>query len=229
MANLADIRVILFDAVGTLIYPSPPAVDVYQQVGAQWGANLSRDEVACRFRNAFATIFAKGNSTPTSHAIEHQRWREVVSAVFGDTPAPLNAIFEQLWTHFAKSENWSLFPDVADVWRTLEQRGFELGIASNFDDRLPEVLGGLPPLSTCRHVFWSSRIGYAKPHPRFFQTVADLLQTPPDTLLLVGDDWQNDVLGATAAGWRAVYLDRTSQAPTDRAITTFTDIMNFLD
>lgn len=230
MANLLpDVEAVLFDAVGTLIYPDPPAIEVYRQAGARFGVDLPRDEIALRFRSAFTEVFADAQTAATSHAAEYAKWRQVVSAVFHDTPAPLDAIFEELWTHFAQSQHWSLFAEAPDSWRELEQRGYLLGIASNYDDRLPAVLAGLPPLSECRRVFWSSRVGYAKPHPRFFQIVANALRLAPKQILLVGDDWDNDFLGAKSAGWQSVYLARDPQNAPSESISTLVELLNFLD
>jgi FMN phosphatase YigB (HAD superfamily) len=47
-------RAVLFDAVGTLLRPHPPVVDVYQAAGRRFGCDLAREEVAARFRQAFA-------------------------------------------------------------------------------------------------------------------------------------------------------------------------------
>jgi putative hydrolase of the HAD superfamily len=214
--------------VGTLIEPVPPAVEVYHCVGAAFGADLSREEVAKRFRSAFAQAFAHSASTPTDDVRERKQWRQVVSSVFAGTPASLESIFVELWEHFARSESWSLFADVAPAWSELERRGYVLGIASNFDSRLPAVLAGLPPLDSCKHVFWSSKLGYAKPHPQFFRTVVDSLRLPANQILLVGDDWQNDIVGAAQSGWQTLFLDRRRTASERPSITQLTELLPLL-
>ena len=49
----ATIAAVVFDAVGTLIEPAPPAAEVYAAVGRKYGSRLSVPEVAPRFRAAF--------------------------------------------------------------------------------------------------------------------------------------------------------------------------------
>jgi putative hydrolase of the HAD superfamily len=227
--SFPGVKAVLFDAVGTLIQPDPPAAEVYRRAGASLGAELPREEIERRFRAAFAAAFSDGRSAPTSHASEQAKWREVVTAVFRDTPAPIDELFPLLWEHFAHSQHWSVFPDVAPVWSELERRGFRLGIASNYDDRLPGVLAGLPPLDRCEHIFWSSRVGYAKPHPQYFAFVARSLNLPGDTILMVGDDPQIDIGGAASAGWRTMLLDRQSRAPSASSIPTLAALPSLLD
>src|SRR5262249_26989114 len=75
-----------------------------------------------------------------------------------------------------------------------------------FDDRLLAIRGGLAPLARCpvERVFVSSRIGYLKPFAGFFRHIEQAVGLPPEEILLVGDDPQNDYAGAAAAGWKAV-------------------------
>jgi HAD superfamily hydrolase (TIGR01509 family) len=61
--------------------------------------------------------------------------------------------------------------------------------------------------------FPSCRIGYAKPDPRAFIAVAEHCGVAPAQILHIGDDWACDVVGAVAAGLRAVWISRGRQAP----------------
>ena len=124
--------------------------------------------------------------------------------------AQAGAIFDDLWEHFARPGNWRLFDDAAPVWQALIAAGVTIGIASNFDDRLDGICKTLAPLSECRHVFVSSRVGWRKPRPEFFAAIAHELGFQPAEMLLVGDDLENDFRAARAAGWQAVLVDRSA-------------------
>lgn len=224
------IRAVLFDAVGTLIYPDPSAVEVYFKFGCEFGSKLSFDEVSLRFHAAFhaeeqADLLDTDASTaisfrrkPTSEDREHCRWQRIVESVFEDVPDASGELFATLWNHFADSRNWRVFEDVPPAMRHLEQLGLVIGIASNFDQRLVEITQRLKPLAACKHVFCSSLVGYPKPSPEFFRTVEKELQLGPREILLIGDDWVNDYQAATSAGWQAVHLDRSRT--TDDGLTT---------
>jgi putative hydrolase of the HAD superfamily len=233
MVNPQSIQAVLFDAVGTLIYAEPPVADVYHAAGRRYGSQLDRVAVERRFRAAMrrrAEQLLSAEPPPTSHAAERAMWREIVCEVFDDLPRETagGELFETLWRHFARPQSWRLYDDVAGAWRELESRGYRLGVASNFDDRLAGVCRGLPPLDACRHLFWSARIGHSKPSREFFRRVEQALGLAPTELLLVGDDWHSDIEGARRAGWSAVYLDRSGQSKSPGHIASLMELPNLL-
>src|SRR5687767_6525522 len=108
---------ILFDAVGTLIYPDPPVAEVYLAAGRKFGSQLAAEDVAARFRSALAAEFDSASDftrPPTSEFAELARWRRIVSAIFDDVPSPhASRLFQTLWLHFAEPAHWRLYDDVA--------------------------------------------------------------------------------------------------------------------
>lgn len=203
-------RWILFDAVGTLMFPEPSVAEVYYAAAARFGSRLSLAEIHRRFPLALEKGFSGG--CETSEENEHNRWRAIVAEVVNDIPQPENveAVFRQLWLHFAQPGSWRLYDDAAAALRELHGRGFRLGIASNFDGRLNRIVGGHAALGACEKVFVSSDVGYCKPDARFFRTIQDRLGVAANQIALVGDDEMCDVQAATVAGWRAIHLDRSA-------------------
>ena len=219
---ISGVRAVLFDAVGTLIRPEPAVAEVYWQAGQRVGSALRQDEIASRFRAAFATHFGSQPNVAavTNEAAERLRWQRVVADVFVDVPDADGKLFETLWQHFAQSQHWVVFDDVGDTWRGLAERGVEIGIASNFDERLRAICRGLDPLSRCERLFYSSRIGCAKPRREFFRAIERELGLEPHQLLLIGDDPENDFAGALNAGWHALLLDRNGGGPSETSSET---------
>jgi putative hydrolase of the HAD superfamily len=209
---------ILFDAVGTLIYPDPPVAEVYYAAGRRFG---SQSEIEARFRLALAAGQTGG---PTSEANERERWRRIVRQVLDDVTTQRDALFEAMWNHFAQPQHWRLYDDAAATLEPLRGCGWKLGIASNFDSRLNNIVAGHPPLRSCDAVFVSSEVGYTKPDSRFFKAIEQRLQTHPGQILLVGDDEAADVQGATSAGWRVLLLKRDGFCP-EGAIRTLNELL----
>lgn len=54
----------------------------------------------------------------------------------------------------------------------------------------------------------SEAVGVAKPDPRIFRVALSAAGVPAEQAVMVGDSWPNDVLGARAAGIRAVWFNR---------------------
>lgn len=185
----------------------------YGAVARRHGSLLAETEIVSRFREAFARQEAIDGSVKGSRTDEDRelrRWQAIVTETLCDVSDTKTA-FEELWRHFALAENWRLFDDVPDVWQVLAERGYRLGVASNFDERLRVICRGLPPLDRCADVFVSSEVGVRKPAAQFFRSVQERLQLPAEQILLVGDDWTNDYLAARDAGWRARFLDRRGE------------------
>jgi putative hydrolase of the HAD superfamily len=200
-----NVRAVLFDAVGTLIYPDPPVAEVYCREGQKLGSSYSSREIASRFRAALARHHQGG---VTSEELERERWRRIVYEVIDDIDDPQELLLGTLWQHFGAASSWKLFDDVAPAWQELAARGYLLGIASNFDSRLRTICHGHPPLDRCRHIFVSSEVGCPKPELQFYRTVESQLGLRLDQILLVGDDYAADVTGPQAAGWEAAWLRR---------------------
>lgn len=211
------IQGIVLDAVGTLIEPTPPVAVAYARAAERQGVALDPDVVRGRFREAFRADLVQGSDGPlsTDEGVEGRRWREIVARALPEVPDPSRA-FDELWDHFALPENWRAFPDVPPALAAIHEAGLRVCIGSNFDSRLHGVVAGLPELaSLVDAIVVSSEVGYRKPHESFFLAVCERLGLPPDRVVSVGDDFENDVAGARRAGLHAVALSRPGEAPVD--------------
>lgn len=217
----SGIEGIVFDAVGTLIEPAPSVADVYLAAAGRQGVALETSEVRSRFRRHFRLDEADETLGPmvTDEAIEFRRWRRIVTGVLSEVPDP-DRSFHELWEHFGRPHAWRCFDDVGPALAALSAAGFRLAIGSNFDGRLRTVVAGLPELTGLGHALViSSEVGYRKPHRRFYEAVCENLGLPPERILFVGDDPENDVFGPTRAGLRAVFLDRGGAGGPDGVAT----------
>lgn len=228
----ASVRAVVFDAVGTLIRPEPSVAQIYAMHGARFGARLTAADVKSRFPAIYQRHFGARSTVGlmgqgvivegwdglldepwrTSEALEAARWRAVITELFeGEVPS-IEPLFASLWDYFGRAAGWVVFDDVAPTLAALAGRGYTLAIGSNFDARLDSLCRNLPALTWCNDVFPSSRLGWAKPSRRFFRAIEAALGLAPSELLLVGDDFRNDVAGAEAAGWHARWLVREPEA-----------------
>jgi putative hydrolase of the HAD superfamily len=201
---------IVLDAVGTLIEPVPSVAETYAAVAARQQVVLDPALVRARFHHHFRNDEVDEARGPlmTDEARELRRWRRIVGSVLEEV-ADVDRAFHELWDHFGRPSAWRCFPDVEPFLRTVRSRGFGIRIASNFDSRLRTVVAGLRELSGLEgSLTISSEVGFRKPHPEFFTQVCVSLGLPPEQILCVGDDFENDVLGAVRSNLRGVLLDR---------------------
>ncbi|HYP78444.1 MAG TPA: HAD family hydrolase [Polyangiaceae bacterium] len=92
----------------------------------------------------------------------------------------------------------------------LAARQVPMGIISNSEGHLAELLEELGYGALFPVVIDSGRVGVDKPNPRIFQLAAEALAVDISQIVHVGDAWEADVMGARAAGAQAIWY-----APTD--------------
>jgi putative hydrolase of the HAD superfamily len=201
------VRALFFDAVGTLLYPDPPAPLIYLQVAQRFGSARDVATISLRFRAAFRRQeeWDWANGLRTDEEREVTRWRTIVREVLDDV-TDVEACFQILYEHFAQPQSWRCDGEAETVLRKLAEQGYVLGVASNFDHRLHDVLAGRPALAALRHRLISSEVGWRKPAPEFFREMGQHTGLSSSQIILVGDDLVNDYQGAQAAGLHALLL-----------------------
>lgn len=215
-SQLTGIRCVAFDAVGTVMDPQPSVAGIYTKFGRKFGSQLSDAEITQRFHLAWKNALASRDHQ-TDEVREREFWQELVSEVLPDV-SNRQACFAELFNEFGRPEAWRVFDDVATTVTTLQQRGYTLGLASNFDARLHAVCAGHPELSPISLRVISSLVGFRKPDANFYQQLIALAGCPAEQILMVGDTFDSDVAAARACGLQAVWLDRTAAADTSSAV-----------
>lgn len=57
-------------------------------------------------------------------------------------------------------------------------------------------------------IFVSGDVGAAKPDRRIFDWACSKMGQKPEEMYMIGDSYDNDVVGAMSAGWKAIWLNR---------------------
>jgi putative hydrolase of the HAD superfamily len=227
--SLQNVRWVVFDAVGTVIFADPPVHMAYHRIGRKHGSSITPEDASRRFRQAFAdraaTISASGDFA-TNEDRERQFWRDVVSTVLPDVPSP-DACFDELYTHFARPASWGCYVDVADAIEVLRSRKIDVAIASNFDSRLHSVIDGLPDLAEVRTRMISTEVGCKKPSRQFFDAVVSRCGVPANEILMIGDDIKDDIEAARSAGLHAIHLDRSQRSGAE-SISTLEELVSLV-
>lgn len=109
-----------------------------------------------------------------------------------------------------------LIPGTIEMLETLRTK-YPIGLLSNFTHgpaarKILEITG----LDTCfTTILISGELGYRKPYPLVFQTLAERLGVDKGQLIYIGDDPEADIQGAENAGLRPVWTTyaRENNAP----------------
>jgi putative hydrolase of the HAD superfamily len=212
------LKVIFFDAAGTLIEPRAPVGATYANVACNYGIATTAEIVDGAFRRVFrqapGLAFGPGHGAAELRDLERRWWRELVAASFKGLAefTDFGAYFDDLFALFADPATWRSDLAALPTLRRLGARGFALGMISNFDHRLYRILEGLGLAGQFQSVTISSEAGYAKPSPEIFRIALAKHGANADEALHVGDSEHLDVAGATAAGIAAVLIDPAAPA-----------------
>ena len=92
-----------------------------------------------------------------------------------------------------------------------EKKCIELGIISNFDTRIYEVLDSLELSQYFQTITISSLTGVAKPHPTIFLTALEKHHCVPENAWYIGDSIKEDYWGGKSVGMHCYWLNRYQQ------------------
>ncbi len=221
------IRVMTFDAAGTLIRLVHPPGKVYAERGLPFGYEL--DPV--RLQNAFRTVWEK--IPPPAEGVsqtddDRDWWRVLVAQTMIEAGYRIDRFddyFEAVYEQFRLPGVWGLFPDVQNVLFQLSRAGIRLGIISNFDRRLYDILADLGVRDRFEHLIISSEIGFRKPAAQIFEVALHRFGVQASEILHVGDEFDSDFAGARAAGFHA-FLVNDKRTNLTKEITLLCGIAN---
>ena len=119
------------------------------------------------------------------------------------------------------------YPEAREVLEEVKRLGLSTAVASNlalpYARPIEDELGLLLDI-TCM----SFEVGFVKPDGGFYAALCSRLQLLPQEVLMVGDTWRCDYEGATAAGLRAIHLDRRGTAEGHQRSVSTTDLRGAL-
>ena len=210
-------QVIFLDAVGTLFGLKGSVGAIYSQIAADFGVEVAAESLEQSFSAIFPTSspLAFPDVEPAQiPELEYCWWRSLTGAVFNNLGylerfPDFEAFFGELYRHFATAEPWVLYGDVIPTLRLWQIQGIELGIISNFDSRIYQVLAELGLEYFFRSITISSQAGVAKPAPEIFQIALQKHDCSPAQAWHIGDSKKEDYQGAKSLGIEAFLIKRS--------------------
>ena len=230
-------QVIFFDAADTLFHVKGTVGEVYLHHARRYGVTAGSEVIQQAFAKAFADapppVFAEGDPQKIK-SCERMWWFDVVHNVFYRVGMfeRFDEYFDDVFAYFSRPESWELYPDALPSLRALEARGIELGIISNFDSRLYEILVGLGIDRFFESVTICSFAGAAKPSSRIFQRALLKHGVEAGGAMHVGNSLREDAQAAVTAGLGGVFLDRmgkTERTPGVITINGLGELLALLD
>jgi putative hydrolase of the HAD superfamily len=205
-------RAVFFDAGETLVHPVPSFPELFAAVVTREGH--PRDPV--EIREGLAMVSDAFDRAAREHALwttspeRSQRfWCEVYDLfleVLGIPPG--KGLVEVLYREFTDLGNYAAFDDARPAMAELHDQGLRLGVVSNFEPWLDDLLArlGLRDLFDVRVI--SGVEGIEKPDPAIFRLALARAGLRAEEVVYVGDIPDFDVMPAAALGMYPVLIDR---------------------
>ena len=209
-------QVIFLDAVGTLFGVRGTVGEIYSHFARHAGVTVDPKVLNQAFINSFMAApraAFPGVDVSKIPKYEFAWWQAIAHQTFAtagviDQLTDFGTFFRPLFDHFATAEPWFIYPEVPHVLDQWQQQDIELGVISNFDSRLHQVLEALGLGNFFTSVTISTAVGAAKPQSDIFTSALAKHQCQPQNAWHIGDSWQEDYQGAITAGLTGVWLNR---------------------
>lgn len=112
------------------------------------------------------------------------------------------------WYRQEYCTSWRATPGATALLQTLKARRLRTAIVSN--NLLEEQLQKLRVCDLHEHLdvlVISEEAGVSKPDARIYEIALERLGIAPDEAVMIGDAWENDIVGARIAGIRAIWYN----------------------
>jgi len=210
---LKDYKAVFFDVGGTLLRVHPSVGDVYATHARDYGFTGSPDDLNREFRQEWSNMGGM-ESLGQQKGLEVERafWKELVRRVFKKHGGLENfdRYFDHIYDVFRSKESWRVFEDVTEsgLLDKLQKNGTVLGVVSNWDSRLPEILENTGLASYFNFILASTVVGSAKPDAGIFQEALQRAGVDPEQACHIGDEPTADIEGARNVGIHSILIDR---------------------
>ncbi|PTQ83947.1 putative hydrolase of the HAD superfamily [Trichococcus patagoniensis] len=114
-----------------------------------------------------------------------------------------------------------LIDEFPQIFELLLQRSAKLGIITNGanDNQMRKIKQlGLGKWITPENMLVSETAGVSKPSKEIFEAMEIRMDFSKNDVYYIGDNFDNDVIGATAAGWKTIWVNFRNHTTSDSGI-----------
>jgi len=228
---------ILFDVGGTLIYANPSIGDIYAKEAQKFGININGSDAYKSFMKAWDEVRNFWNQPlyyGSNECDAKNFWYRVVYECFISYTSDqvIDSIFNNLFNHFAKAKSWNVYSDVYKILSYLKEKGYILGIVSNWDYRLSNILDGLYLTPYFNSIIISYAVGVEKPNSGIFKIALDRIKQEANNVLYIGNSYNEDYIPSQNIGIDCLLLKRdtpSNNKDKTNCISSLDEVIKFLE
>lgn len=206
------LKLVTFDVTNTLLKFKEPPWQAYGELARKYGFTGENEALSTRFLDKYKHMLIEHpNFGKNSNLSWEDWWREIVRYTFKDqipVSSNVDIIATQLINKYRYKDSWTCVEGGVKLLDMLRERRITIGVISNFDPRLHEILHSIKLEKYFNFVLTSYEVGYCKPDKRIFEFAIKKCghDVEPNMCLHIGDDIVKDFQGAKSAGWHAMLV-----------------------
>lgn len=206
-----------FDAGETLVHPSPSFPELFADILRRRGHVRDPGDVVRASRvvlHRFSEAARDQELWTTDPGRSRTFWTGVYERMLDELGLPTaDGLRDVLYAGFTDLENYALFDDVRPAIDALIEHEVILGIVSNFEAWLEELLERLGVRDAFPVRVISGHVGIEKPDPRIYRLALERAGVAAHEAAFVGDNPEFDVEPSAALGMTPVLIDRRERHP----------------
>jgi HAD superfamily hydrolase (TIGR01662 family) len=219
------IKVIFFDLGNTLIYDDHASWrDIYMQADHslwsslhQYGINLTSQDLFGVHKTLLEYYYNKRAGDLEEPGVG-KIFRQILNKhniYLSDEN--LNTTIRSMYA--VTQTNWHLEDDAVPAVQALLDHGYKLGIISNGSDELNtyELLEKVKLRPYFEYILSSAAFGKRKPHPGIFRAALEHFHVTAEESIMVGDDYEADILGSISLGMRPIWITKRVHHPPEES------------
>ncbi len=212
-------KAVYFDAGHTLLGAQPSLAKYAAEVGQKLKPEIKEEDfssVAYLMEKRFRRYLTNQAFHWSSRENIIKLWEDVYGywmSLVGFSELESRILARNLYERLGQPDCWKLYPDVKETLDFLKEKQCYLGIVSNWDERLSNILEQIGLKNYFSFILTSAQAGYGKPDKRLFEEAKRKSEVVKSLTLFVGDDPQADFYGAINAGMNACLIDRENKYP----------------
>lgn len=208
-------KLVTFDALATLVKLRVAPEVKYSQVAAMYGIICSKEALRkAYYPNFYHMLKVHPNFGKQTGMTWEEWWKELISKTFKDARCEaekekIDILVTQLIDVYKTEFCWQPQPGAFHLLAFLSFKGVSMGVISNFDPRLHDILGNIRMTPYFRFILTSYELGFEKPDARVFRqamSLAGRMGLKSEECLHIGDCVISDYFAAINNKWKGVLV-----------------------
>jgi putative hydrolase of the HAD superfamily len=233
------IKAIFFDWFNTLAHYHPPREELESQALNELGFAVSPKALSPGVYLGDKYLYEENARLPIRQRSREEqnklytRFHRIILKEAGITAD--DAVVSKLLFRMFELNNkmtFVLFDDVSATLKGLKEKKLKLGLLTNLQTEVDSMCRDLGIAAYIDFTVTSAEVGADKPQPPIFLKALELAQVKAAEAIHVGDQYQNDVLGARGVGISPILLDRAdyyAEITDCPRIRTLTEVIKYLN